>query len=301
MSKATWRAVPWDSIATLDLVYSSTVKNAVGIVALAVVAAGVIVLAECCPYLYSWDGERYVLDGEPYGGATMRSLERTDWSELEHVVETGGRYRVLLTNELAEAQHTNSLQLMTVDHDAATEVVLDRAGTPHAFRTLVPLADARDERGRDLLAWLKEDDRVVWYPNLMEVAQENPLADTRNHLTLTFPRPRGSDRAYLVTRAATGPFGSHMIRTMLRMRGDQVGLFYAAVNHVGYYRDRLLAWNDREELFHLAVEVETASGWRRQNPFRGGPLVSERRAIPIDLTGVEGDQVRIRLHPPIGF
>jgi len=294
--------IPRDSIASLDLVHSSTVKSALGIVSLAAIAAGVIIVAECCPYLYSWDGTQYVLDGEPYGGATTKSLERTDWSRLERIAEDRGRYRVLLTNELAETQHTNSLQLMTVDHDPACDVILDRDGTPHAFRTVVPLADARDERDRDLLVWLRDDDHVVWYPNLMEYAQEDHLSDTRNHLTLTFPRPARSDRVYLVTRAATGPFGSHMIRTMLGMRGNQVDAFYAAIDHVGFLRDRLLAWNAREELFHLAVEVETASGWKRQDFIPGGgPLVSECRAIPIDLAGVPGDRVRIRIHPPIGF
>ncbi len=41
-------------------------------------------------FIYSWDGEKYVFDGEPYGGAIMPALARTVWSELKHLKEERG-------------------------------------------------------------------------------------------------------------------------------------------------------------------------------------------------------------------
>jgi hypothetical protein len=54
--------------------------------------------------------------------------------------------------------------------------------------------------------------------------------------------------------------------------------------------------------FYLGVEVEEDGRWVRQGHLiGGGPIIAETRVIPLDLSRVTGDHVRIRLHPPIGF
>ena len=93
-----------------------------------------------------------------------------------------------------------------------------------------------------------------------------------------------------------------MIRPMLEMRGAALGLFYTAINVHEGSRRKLHEWNEREELFYLGVEVEENGRWVRQGRLiGGGPVVAESRVIPLDLSRVTGDHVRIRLHPPIGF
>lgn len=299
--------LPCDSVSTIVVTYTNvprTILAAIGIpvLILAVVVAIAIATKESCPFIYSWDGRQYVFDGEPYGGATMRALERTDWSELDHLVADRGRYRLLLTNEVDETQHTNRIALRIVDHPAGTRAVMDPEGRPHAFTALEPLLAARDEAGQDLLPWLRRSDGAAWYPDLRKYAAEDSVVDTRNHITLEFARPPGVTKAFLVANAATGQWGSHMIRTMLGMRGDRVREFYAAINGSPVYRQQLLDWNRREELFELFFEVRRGEEWVRQGFIPGGgPFISENRAIPVDLTGVTGDRVRIRLHPPIGF
>jgi hypothetical protein len=297
--------VPKDSVRTVDGVYGDGLKTAFVVVACAVgvvaVAAGIaLATKESCPFIYSWDGTQYVFDGEPYGGATMQSLERTDWSELQHLVADQGSYRLLFTNEVDETQHTNRLELLVVDHPPGTKVVMDRDGKAHAFRSLVPAREAHDEAGRDLLPWLAEEDRVIWYPNLREYA-EGDLSQTRNEITLTFDSPR-EEPVWLVANVATGAWGSHMIRSFLGMRGNRVQDFYDAINSSREYRDQLIQWNAREELYELFPEVQNGSSWDRQKPLLGGgPFISETRAVPLDLPKVSEKDVRIRIRPPIGF
>jgi hypothetical protein len=304
--------IPRDSVVTVDGVYMNNKKTAFVMVAVAaVVATAVVAIAfatgdspsetnESCPFIYSWDGTQYVFDGEPYGGATMQSLERTDWSELQHLVADQGSYRLLFTNEVDETQHTNRLALLVVDHPPGTKVVMDREGNAHAFRSLVPAREAHDEAGRDLLPWFAEEDRVIWYPNLREYA-ERELSQTRNEITLTFDPPR-EEPVWLVANVATGAWGSHMIRRFLGMRGSRVQEFYDAINSSQEYRDQLFQWNAREELYELFPEVQTGQTWERQKPFMGGgPLISESRAVPLRLTNGTEQSVRIRIRPPIGF
>ena len=54
--------------------------------------ASIIIIAtkESCPFIYSWDGHQYVFDGEPYGAAITRGLERDDYSELSGWRRTRG-------------------------------------------------------------------------------------------------------------------------------------------------------------------------------------------------------------------
>lgn len=258
--------------------------------------------SESCPFIFSHDGENYVFDGEPYGGATMASLQRTDASELEHLKAVDGEYRLRLTNEVDETQHTDQLEVIAVDHPVGTRAVMDFEGNPHVFGAQEGLSSAYDEDGRDLMVWLSEDDRSAWYPDLDTVADAVPLKDTRDHLTLEFPRPEGQDQVSLVTNVGTGLWGSHMIRVMLGMRGERVQEFYDAVNLSLDYQNQLRAWNEREELFVLGVEVQEGDQWvRRGEMHGGGPYMSERRAVPLDISGVQGDTVRLRVHPPIGF
>ena len=299
--------LPRDSVSTILIRHVDPLRTTLAVIGttvlvLGAVAAIALATKESCPFIYSWDGTRYVFDGEPYGGATMSSLERTDWSELEHLVPDHGRYRLQLTNEVDETQHTNSLELLVVDHPRGTTPVMDKEGRPHAFRTLERLSAARDENGTDLLPWLRENDRAAWYPNLTALSRQDSVVDTRNHITLEFVRPRGEEHAYLVSNVATGQWGSHMIRSMLAMRGSQVQDFYAAINGSELYRRQLLDWNQREETFELFLEVKVGDRWVRQDFIPGGgPFVSENRAIAVDLSGVVGDRVQIRVHPPVGF
>jgi len=255
-----------------------------------------------CPLVYSWDGAQFVLDAEPYGGATIQALERTDVTALEHLVPSQGRYRLLLTNEMDETQHTNRIELLVVDHAPGLLVAPDADGAPHAFAAVHSLVEARDQAGHDLLPWLAERDEATWDPDLEAAARQVPLADTRDHLTLTFDRPKGATSAYLLADAATAPWGARMLRPMFAMRGVTLGLFYAAINGDADARQKLHEWNEREELFYLGVEVEEGGRWVRQGRLiGGGPIVAETRAIPLDLTRVTGDRVRVRVHPPVGF
>jgi hypothetical protein len=52
----------------------------------------------------------------------------------------------------------------------------------------------------------------------------------------------------------------------------------------------------------LRVSVLTDSGWTDQGlAWEAGPEIVKRQVIPLDLTGVSGDTVRVRLHAPASF
>jgi hypothetical protein len=276
----------------------------IGVIVATLVVAGAIGLAivaatkDSCPFVYSWDGQQFVFDAEPYGGATSRGLTRSDYAELEHLVPWDGFYEVMITNEVRETQYTDLLELWVVDHPRGTRVVADEWGGLFTLGAEQSLQEAVDASGADILPWLVARDRLIWEP----LPVPGPDGALYHELILTFSRPVSAREGLLIANVATGMWGSHMIREMLQLHGRNIDQWYAAIDDNPVMRDALLAWNLQEELYGMKIEVEEPTGWEVRGYLPGGgPYIAEDRAVRLDLSRVEGNQVRIRLQPPAGF
>ena len=270
----------------------------VTVAAIGVVALVVALTKESCPFVYSWDGKHFVFDAEPYGGAIARVLERDDYSELEHLKVDRGEYRLLITNEVDETQHTNLAELWVVDHAPGTRVVADSQGRLHAFRHIERLQAARDRAGNDITAWLDTADRLIWEPEV-KLASDGTV---REELTLTFAKPAGAQTAGFIANAATSLWGSYMIKRLALLRGGSASLWLASLGNHPLEIASLAAWYQRDELYNLKIDVDEESGWTTRGTLMGGgPFISEDRVVPLNISKARGDRLRIRLRPPLGF
>ncbi len=268
---------------------------------LGVIAGIAAATKESCPFVYSFDGEQYVFDAEPYGGATCVGLKRTEWCNLEHLREVDGRYRLRLTNEVDETQHTDELKLLVVDHPAGTQVVPDETGVLHTVSSPELPISARDRLGRDLLQLLAPDDAFFWESQL-QGRDDAWDAVLREELTFEFPRPKGARQASLLFNGCNTVWASQMLKRYLELHGREVQACYDRMNSSSLVRGAIEAWNVREELYRLQIRVETAQGWvTKGTVVGGGPFISESKAYPIDVSDVEGDTLRVQLRPPAGF
>jgi hypothetical protein len=269
------------------------------VVGVAVVVVGIVAATKnSCPFVYSWDGSKYVFDAEPYGGAISRGLEKDDFSELGLLREQDGLYRLRMTNEVDETQLTNLAELWVVDHPAGTRVVPDIQGKLHTLSAPQAPLSAQDADGHDLLPWLRATDRLIWEPPSVPDAKGNLQSD----IVMTFPKPVGATQTKLVANAATGLWGSYMIKKIVELRGRDVGAWYKEIDESKAARDSLFAWEVREQLFALKIYVEEPTGWVVRGILPGtGPFISKDRIVPLDLSHVQGDKVRIRITPPAGF
>jgi hypothetical protein len=296
-------AIPVDSVQRWWLRRTDAGRSVLAVLG---VAAGVVLVTaaiaaatkESCPFVYSWDGTQYVFEAEPYGGAITRGLERDDYGVLPTLRSEGGSYRLLVTNEVNETQMTNLFSLWLVDHAPGVRVVPDERGGLHTLGQPLPPSSAVDRGGQDVLPWLSADDRRIWEPL--------PLADSagglRDEIVLSFPRPAGATGAKLVARVGTALWGSHMIRAMLELRGTDVDEWYAQVDADSLRADSVRTWAVRQELYGLLLEVEEPDGWRVRGIVPGsGPFLAAERVVPLDVSRVKGDSLRIRIRPPRGF
>lgn len=138
-----------------------------------------------CPFVYSWDGERFAFEtdllwnapvGLPVAEGVYAGADPEELVRLDHLRAEDGRYRLRLTEELWEAAFFDYSRLWVVDHPTDTEVastlkvipgqrIEDEIVAGRGFRSV---SDARDASGRDVTARVAERDEVYadgWRPS----------------------------------------------------------------------------------------------------------------------------------------
>jgi hypothetical protein len=280
----------------------TTILATVGLTALVFTGIVVVIfLIASCPFVYSWDGSRFVFDAEPFGGAICEGLKRTELCALDYLTETNGTYRLLLTNEVNETQHTDLLKLVVVDHPQGTTAVPEFAGGIHAISAPVSPSRACDKGGRDLMPLVGEKDWKFWQSRESDFEKAGGK-DRRDELVFEFPKPPAAKTARLIVNGCSTLWGSQMVKKFLELYGQAVGEWYQDVNRFGPSFFRTMAWDTREEIYRLHIRVETERGWTSKGMIMGGgPLVSEDRIYSFDITDVPGDVLRIKLTPPATF
>lgn len=255
-----------------------------------------------CPFLYSFDGARYILEAEPYGGAVTAGLARTEWIPLDRPAAVGGEYRLRMTNELSETEHVDEIKLLAVDHQPGLSVLPDASGRLHTIAAPLPPISAVDERGRDVLDLLTGLDGRFWEATFDPEAAAPAKGGWRRSLTLEFPKPAVAASVKLIADAWTTKEGSLAAKHYLELAGSGLDAFFAEVDARGPALFKLLSWYAREELYLLKAWVETPAGWSpRAVLYGGGPFMAKPKAYVLDVRDVPGEVLRIRLDPPAGF
>ncbi len=261
------------------------------LIVIGVIAA--IIAASSCPFLYTFDGNSYILAGEIYGGATYQSLERHDYLKLPGFNATEGKYQLKIANELKEIQYTNLCELIRVQHPIGTKVLLDKYGkiqtsvSPQFPKTATTLNQ------QDVTSVVREMD------NRFFAFDDRGGEHHVNGLVLTFINSDNSDEGKLTVRAKNSVWADYTY-------GKFTNLF-------GTYYER---WNDQQKGLStrkikknaldqdvpLSIYLETKKGWKFIDYFEVvGPLAFREMVIPIDLSKAESRVIHIKLETGFMF
>ncbi len=275
-----------------------------------------------CPLIYSFDGQAFVLEAEPYGGAVVKGLQRTEWIGLDRLAEIGGTFKLRAANDLSESEYLDELKLVVVDHAPGARALPDPNGRIHIISDPIPPSSAVTKGGLDVRAALSQNDRSFWEPaypapsavssapshpagpapSPEEIAEATPIDSLRDELILEFPKPAGARTAALVANAWTTFWGSDIAKSIISLHGRDLPQWTAAVNAHGPEYREIMSWFLTEELYMLKVEVETTAGWKpRTMIFGGGPIVARDKAYLMDISDAAGGTLKLRLRPPAGF
>ena len=162
-----------------------------------------------CPYLYTWNGEKFEFITDFLGGGEMGNWQEKgvyhypDSDEFVRITSDqlkpkNGKYEIRVTNELEEVVFLDHLKLVAVEHDASAEVYPNEGlGIPTAGQKILyttreahaPLS-AVDSNGKSVLPKIETLDRVFY-----DDFQSLPIrgyADT-HELTLNLDDKKGFD------------------------------------------------------------------------------------------------------------
>jgi tetratricopeptide (TPR) repeat protein len=210
-----------------------------------------------CPYLYTWNGERFEFVTDFMGGGEMGHLDAPgifntpDPDEYvrirgDQLRERNGRYELRVTNELEEALFVDRFQLIAVAHPEGTEVYPNEGLTvpPQPFklyktRNATPPLAAVDEHGHDILSRIARLDRE--YPDDFQLQKIRGYAND-HELTLKLdPKLSGpalllltgwTDYAWSSDNLAASQSGKNLQLPALQVK-DQSGQWRTVVENVG--------------------------------------------------------------------
>jgi hypothetical protein len=252
-----------------------------------------------CPLVYSWDGTRWRLDSGTFGGAITRGLQRTDVDNLDYATPRDGELRLRVANELEETDYLDALAVLAVDADSGFTVAPDSRGGLHALGALVAPVTAREFRGGDALARVRDADGWSWEsgPSGRDTAR---AADLRDGLVLAFVRPHGAARAHLVLDANSSTWSALLLGDFVRAHGAATQAWYDSLDASPALAQATGARLAREAF--LSAAVRTGATWTYQGTFwEAGPEVVKRQVLDLDLAGVTGDTVVVRLESAPSF
>jgi hypothetical protein len=245
---------------------------------------------ESCPYVYAWNGERYVLEAEPFGVGLGKALELTTTHLLPSARAERGVVRLRLTNERRETHYVNSLNLFAIDLGEAPAAVLDDRGKAWPLSHPEAPVAVSDRSGRDIRAEVASADGRLWECDASALAPGSGYEDV---LDLAFVRPSRVATGSLVLTGINTSLSTAMFGHMCRVVGDQAPELVHAID-----TDPEIIASLRSYLDDAALKASVWNGreWEAAGAFRPeANAVTFTRALRIRVPETVGDTVRIRL------
>jgi len=252
-----------------------------------------------CPYVYSFNGSKYIYDAEPLGGVICEGLMRTDYSRLEHLSPADGNFRLLIRNENDEQQHLDEIKLIMVNHEAGTTVTPDMSGNFYKYTNIEPPLKVTDENGNDITKYFSAKDEYRWQTDMTSAV----INDVKKHsLKFRFKKPENAKNALLFFNGGISLWGSAMVKSMLELRGNKIDNWYDELNKRGAGLKNLHEYILNEELYYLKVNL-SEKGKNSVSAIipGGGPKIDEDKVFIIPLENITGDSIEFELNPPAGY
>lgn len=227
-----------------------------------------------CPFLYTWNGERFEFITDFMGGGEMGYLEEPGRHNKPDPVEyvrirsdqlkdRDGLYELRVTNELEEALYADRFQLIAVDHLSRDAIYPNEGMTdpPKRFRMFVsegsrPPVSAVDNHGHDVLGRIEKLDRT--YPDDFKLDRIRGYAELHT-LTLNLGNEQRVNNKLL--------------------------LLLTGWTDYAWSSDNVAASQGKKEMMLPALQVKDQRGrWRTVIKDIGIP-VGRPQTVTVDLTG----------------
>lgn len=254
-----------------------------------------LALKSSCPFVYIKDGERYSFVGELYPGAITPNLQRDDYLALPDFYPENGLYTLKVSNQLKEIQHTDILQLLSVNHPENIEVLIDSKGKLQTFDSIVsPNTVKLEDDSLDLNLALKKDNDYYAFNSF----QSKSANSTRN-IVFEFSKPQNAKEVKLYLTAKNSIWLDYVFGKFNEQFGSYYNTFQKKQQTVE--KEKLSNWTNGQNI-PLSIYVKTKGEWKLVERINTvGPLAMRDLAVPIQLDLDESSTLQIKLETGFMF
>lgn len=243
-----------------------------------------------CPYVYSWDGERYMLDAETFGIGFGKALELNTCTVLPSLNGEDGILKIKIANERPETHYFNAVQLIGIEVDNCAQVYLNANDTPWASYQTRPPICANDNGGRNILTLLSYKDGMYWES---EIVKKQGPTSYNDIIEVSFLKPKLSQNGSIIIAAINTEFSNIVFKNVFEFLGDQVLSFMQAVEHDPEMINTLRDWIQESS---LKVSIWDQREWKLVSILHPEATAAPfSRLVRINTDNIAGDTIRIRL------
>ncbi len=181
-----------------------------------------------CPFIYSWNGEKYVLEGEAFGTALGKAFEYETCTMLPALISEKSKLKIKLTNERPETHFFNNIKLIACETDINSVVYVDNNNFLWPVKKRVKLLSAVDQNDSDITELIIEDDNVNWQSDLTSANVESGFED---QIVVNFPRNKDIDSVSLIISAINTTITSIVYKKLQTLLGYEFVNFMRAIEN----------------------------------------------------------------------
>ncbi|MFH1220367.1 MAG: hypothetical protein V1694_07915 [Candidatus Eisenbacteria bacterium] len=292
--------IPTDEISYVELTRK---EMSTGVKVLAIVGAATlgtvlllatVVIATSCPQISSFDGEHWVLEAEPNGGAITKTTEYTDHNVLRHLrALPGGTYRIRLETNLDEIDFTDEIKLLAVDHPTPAEVIPDIHGNLLAISKINRPDYAMTDTGIDLLKEFNAKGELFWDGDIRK--QEYDKNHPRDEIQLKFKKPEGSRHGVLVLKGSSTFWSMYIMADFLSKFGKSAAERFERLETDPDGRAKIARFMEKSGCY-IDVLVKNNDDWMNAGYLKtAGTYVPKTQALQLDLPDDSAGMVEVKL------
>jgi hypothetical protein len=252
-----------------------------------------------CPFVYSYDGEEFILDSEAFGGSIFEAAKRYDWSKLGHLRETKGVCKIKITDELQETDYIDEVKLLVVEHPKDVEVLPSFAGKLHVLsESYAPLSVA-DYQGNPVLEQVKAKDEKFWLSNPFGRDPEIK-SQARDGLILEFHRPVNATFVKMAFNLKNTIWAAHLQAKFLELHGSDLESWYELMNNSPEAREAFQRAFIREGM--LSIKLWNGENWETAGfIWEVGANVFRDQVVWLDIENIPGEILKLKLESTAGL
>ena len=254
----------------------------------------IIVAVASCPLVSTFDGENWVMEAEPNGGAITKGTEYTDFNVLSFLKATkDGLYKLRLENKLNEIDFNNEFKLLTVDHDPKLTIIPDVNGKLVSISQMIPPVSALTDRGVNLLEKFDSSGELFWDGDINKKSWDKK--HPRDEITLKFRRPQNVQKGNLMLKGSNTAWSMYIMGDFMARFGKSAQERLARLEKDPKGKEkvsRFLKGNGG----YVEVLVKDGTEWKGAGYFKSvGMFVSKTQLLQFDLPKNNEEMIEVKL------